>query len=202
MLVLLRHGESGANAAGELVGRRDPSLTELGSRQAEAAARLLASELGAEPRGQLRVVSSPLRRARATAEMVAFALGAEVQVEEALIEIDYGSLEGLKPAEVDRETWATWRRQPSWRPPGGESLEEVQARVATWCEQVATEAGSGTVVAVSHVSPIKAAAIWAMGLGPEVVWRLSLGVASITRVSTAPSSLCSFGERAHLVGVT
>lgn len=198
MLILLRHGESEYNAARRLVGRSDPALTELGSRQAEAAGRLLAAERAGRG-GPLRVVTSPLRRARATAELVAFSLDVEeVEIEESLIELDYGELEGLRSDEVAPADWAAWRSDPAWRPPGGETLAEVQARLGAWCDLVAGEAAEGDLVAVSHVSPIKAAAAWALGAGPELAWRLSLGVATITRVGTKPPLLHSFGESGHL----
>lgn len=200
MLVLLRHGQSEANAAGELVGRRDPPLTELGSRQAELAGRLLARErTAASHPNPVSVVSSPLRRARATAELVSLALGArEVEIEERLVELDYGALDGLRPAEVDKATWATWRSDPSWSPGGGESLAEVHRRVGSWCDEIAELAEKTDLIAVSHVSPIKAAAGWAIGAGPEIAWRLALGVATLTRISTKPPALHTFGESAHL----
>ena len=200
MLLLIRHGQSDSNAAGQLVGRHDPPLTEIGSCQAELVGRLLAREQARSGQHhQIRLVSSPLRRARATAELIGFSLGlGDVEIEERLIELDYGSLEGLRPAEVPAETWASWRADPSYRPEGGESLIEVQERVASWCEERAEEAATRDVVAVSHVSPIKAAAAWAVGLGPELSWRLSLGVGTITRISTSPRSLHSFGESSHL----
>ncbi len=200
MLVLVRHGQSESNAAGKLSGRQDPPLTDIGACQAELVGRLLARERAQSqsPRA-VRLVASPLRRARATAELIGFALGeSQVTVEEALVELDYGRLEGLRPSQVPAETWAAWRADASWRPEGGESLAELHERVSSWCEEIAEEAASTDVVAVSHVSPIKAAAAWAVGAGPELSWRLSLGVAAITRISTSPRLLQSFGETAHL----
>ena len=207
MLILLRHGQSESNAAGLLVGRSDPPLTDLGVRQAEAAGRYLAAELLSgerdHPPRSLLVLSSPLQRARATAEIVAreCGQGAEVEVDEQLIELDYGKFDGLTLGQVEPADWAAWRADPSWRPPGGETLVELQERVTAWCDSLRSDGDDGDVIAVSHVSPIKAAAIWALKAGPELAWRLSLGVATITRISTSAPSLVSFGETGHMAGV-
>jgi broad specificity phosphatase PhoE len=67
---------------------------------------------------------------------------------------------------------------------------------------LAAEADDSDIVAVTHVSPIKAAVAWVLGAGPELAWKLSLGVASITRVAlSGPApALVSFGEMGHLLG--
>ncbi len=205
MLILVRHGQSEMNADGVLVGRSDPALTERGLRQAEATGRQLArlrDSLGSADR-PLVVVTSPLQRARRTAAVLleAAGLAAEVRVDERLVEIDYGELEGLTPGEVGEARWEAWRRDPAWRPPGGETLCELHARVAGWCEEVSAPAASGDVLAVSHVSPIKAAVAWAIGAGPELAWRTTLGIAAITRISTEPRALHSFGEGGHVLGL-
>ena len=62
------------------------------------------------------------------------------------------------------------------------------------------DARDRTVVVVSHVSPIKAAVAWALGVGPEVAWRSHLDPASITRIAIGPAGpvLRTFNEVAHL----
>jgi len=200
VLILLRHGQSISNAVGLLVGRSDPPLTDLGVRQAELAGDFLAGERPPGTAGPLAIFCSPLDRARSTAEIVAARAGGSrhIRVDDRLIELDYGKLDGFRVSQVDPTDWAAWRADPSWRPPGGETLVELHARVTEWTDEVASLAGEGDVIAVSHVSPIKAAAAWAIGAGPELSWRLSLGVAAITRISTSPRSLHSFGETGHL----
>jgi len=178
VLVLVRHGEAGANAAGRLLGRTESPLTEKGREQAAA----LAGALG--PVGRL--VSSPLGRARHTA--AALGLGLPVEIDERWVEVDYGELEGCALAAVPAEVWARWRADPGFRPAGGESLAEVGARVRAACDELFARSGEGAradtdVVVVSHVSPIKAAVAWALGAGDAVAWRLYLATASITRVA-------------------
>ncbi len=178
MLVLLRHGQASANAAGLLLGRTDAPLTETGRRQAAA----LAAMLGAVTR----LVSSPLVRARDSA--VALGLEVEIEVDDRWIEIDYGTLEGAPLRAVPTEEWRRWRADPAYRPAGGETLVEVGARVRAACEDLfATESAgardpAGDVVVVSHVSPIKAAVAWAVGAGDPLSWRLHLSTGSLTRI--------------------
>ncbi|MFN7148299.1 MAG: histidine phosphatase family protein [Microthrixaceae bacterium] len=196
-LVWVRHGRTTANASGLLLGRADPPLDELGRVQATAvAAAIRSGRFGPV----LAVVSSPLDRARRTAE----AIGAPVQVDERLIELDYGELDGTPVADVPGELWAEWRADIGFRPPGGESLEELGRRVheacAEWSERVDRP---GAIVLVSHVSPIKAALSWALSVGDDVAWRSHLDPASITRILLRGGgrALGLFNETAHLEGV-
>jgi probable phosphoglycerate mutase len=209
MLVLVRHGQSEANAAGLLVGRADSFLTELGQRQAEAIGRVVA--LAARPTTV--IYTSPLVRAAQTARAIALACAdvlsatngrgvpPQVVVERRFIELDYGELDGTAPSALPPGLWVS---DSSFRPPGGETLLEVTERVNPALESLAVQAASGDVIIVSHVSPIKAAVAWALGSGPELAWRLSLGVASITRIATngpRGPSLISFNETSHLAGI-
>ena len=186
MLVLVRHGQTDANARGLLQGRVDLPLSELGRRQAAALASLVPEDA--------RVIASPLRRARETAA----AFAAEVDVDERWIELDYGEFDGRPIGDLPSEVWAEWRADPHFVPPGGESLVTLGARVRGACEELLDEARRRDVVVVSHVSPIKAAIGWALGVGDEVGWRLFVQVASVTRVAIGPGgpSLYSFNETA------
>lgn len=193
MLILVRHGQTEPNRAGQLLGRIDAPLTDLGRRQAEAAAQSVLASCAVA-----RVVSSPLERARETAAL----FGRDVDVDERWIEVDYGEYDGLPFKEVPDELWREWRADPSWAPPAGESLSSVGARVRAACEDLASEAADADVVVVSHVSPIKAAVAWALEVGDEVSWRMRLDVASICRIQTGPrgNSLHKFNETGHLAG--
>ena len=190
MIVLVRHGQTAANASGLLQGRADPPLTELGRRQAEA--------LAGAVRGATRVVASPLARARETA--AALGLDAEVEVDERWIEIDYGDYEGWPLADVPADLWARWRADPSFALPGGESLAAVGERVRSACEDLAGFAAGADVVVVSHVSPIKLAVAWALGVDEAVAWRMFLGVAAVSRVLVGPAgpSLHTYNDTHHL----
>lgn len=207
MLVLVRHGQSRANAAGLLVGRSDSPLTDLGRRQAVALGEVLAS--GKRGAKGWRILTSPLQRAAETALLIATACGeatiAELAIDSRFVELDYGDLDETAPSQLPEGTWEQWCVDTSWRPPGGETLLEVSKRVGAACEELSMEAAASDVVIVSHVSPIKAAVAWALGAGPEVSWRLNLGVASITRIATGGARgpcLVSFNDSGHLADLT
>jgi broad specificity phosphatase PhoE len=188
MLFVVRHGQTAATAAGQLLGRADVPLTDIGRGQAEA----LAAALGPVDR----VISSPLRRARDTAA----ALGHPVEVDERWTELDYGVYDELPLGEVPTEMWQKWRGDAEFAPPDGESLASVGRRVRAACDDLAAAAAEADVVVVSHVSPIKAAVAWALDVGDGVSWRMFVGVASITRIAFTDRGpiLRSFNEVAHL----
>ena len=183
MIVLVRHGETSANARGLLLGRADPPLSGVGREQAYAVAELLGRE--DRPRA---VLSSPLRRAQETAACIADVFELDVETEAAMVEIDYGEWDERPLAEIPREVWRGWREDIDFAPPGGESLGVVQTRVSACMERLSERARDGVVVVVSHVSPIKAAVLWALGVDahPELAWRLRLDLASVTRIAPGP----------------
>lgn len=177
MLVLVRHGETEANAQRRLLGRAESPLTERGRAQAHALGGLLGPVA--------RLVSSPLGRARETA--AALGLPVPVEVDERWVEVDYGEYDGEPLGAVPAEVWQAWRADPGFRPPGGETLVEMGARVRAACGELFAADGEGArrdgdVVVVSHVSPIKAAVAWALGTDDSLAWRLQLATASITVV--------------------
>lgn len=198
MIILVRHGQTEANAAGLLQGHVDLPLTELGRRQAAAAAT-------AVPPGA-RVVASPLRRAVETAELLTVALTVArepIEVDERWIELDYGEYDGRPLGEVPAGVWDRWRSDPDFAPPGGESLRSCGRRVREACQDLTAEASdpdAPDVVVVSHVSPIKAAVAWALGVDDTTAWRMFLDVAAVCRLGVGPRgpSLVSFNDRGHL----
>jgi broad specificity phosphatase PhoE len=189
-LILVRHGQTAVNAGGRLQGRIDAPLTDLGREQARAAAAAVGRPA--------RVVTSPLLRARQTAE--AFGPEVDVAVDERWIELDYGEWDGAVLRDMDQAEWERWRADPAFAPPAGESLVTLATRVHEACVALVEEARTADVVVVSHVSPIKAAVAWALGVGPETSWRMFLGVAAVTRIAIGPRgpSLTSYNETNHL----
>jgi broad specificity phosphatase PhoE len=176
MLILVRHGQTAPNAEGRLLGRGDPPLTPQGLEQAAALAKLPFVA------GAARVVSSPLTRCRETAA----AFGLPVDLDDRWAEIEYGEWEGRRFGELPASDWERWRLDPSWSPPGGESLTAVGHRVRAAIDDLAAEIEGRDVVVVSHVSPIKAALAWALGAGDELAWRIHLAVGSVCRVAVRP----------------
>jgi probable phosphoglycerate mutase len=199
VIAFTRHGQTAVNAAGRLQGRLDEPLSELGGGQARALAELFARER------VTRVVSSSLVRARDTAAEVAGAHGLTVETDDRLIELDYGAWDGVALADIAGSDWAAWRDDPAFTPPSGESLIDVTRRIASFvAETAATASGNDVVVAVSHVSPIKAAVCVALGIDESATWRMQLGLASVTRVGVRPDGnpfLLSYNETAHLAAL-
>ena len=191
MLIVVRHGRTELNAAARLLGRLDPPLDDLGQRQANAVADMLTAG------GVDRVVSSPLLRARSTAAAIASKASVDVEVDDRWIEVDYGVLDGVPLADVPAQTWAQWRSDPDFAPDGGESLASVSVRVAQVCAELLDEATDTNVVVVSHVSPVKAAVCWALGVDTHVAWRTFVAPGSVTRINRGPAGpvLASFNER-------
>jgi broad specificity phosphatase PhoE len=170
VLLLVRHGETTANVDGLLLGRADPPLTDLGRRQARALARALPTPA--------RLISSPLARALETAR--AFDTAAEV--DNRWVELDYGDLDLLPVAAVPADVWARWRDDPTFAPGGGESLRDLGARVEDACADIAEAASASVVVVVTHVSPIKAAIAWTLGVSHDIAWRMHVEDASVSRI--------------------
>jgi broad specificity phosphatase PhoE len=193
VLILVRHGRTALNAQGRLQGHIDAPLDELGLLQADAVAAAL-------PPADL-VISSPLCRARQTAQ----AFGAPVVVDERWIELNYGELDGRTMSSLGSAMWDGWIGDANFAPPGGESMAELEKRVVGACEDLRSSMTELVVVVVSHVSPIKAALGWVLGLPTvDAGWRMHLDPASISRVHVGPRGpvLRSFNETIHLVDVT
>ena len=194
MLIVVRHGRTEANATGRLLGRLDLPLDELGRRQATA----LAEAVGPVDR----VVSSPLLRTRQTAEAFVDSSG-DIELDDRFLELDYGTYDGMPLRDVPPEIWQEWRRDPSFAPPGGESLLALRSRVELGLEALSEAARTTDVVIVTHVSPLKAAVTWALGVGDDVTWRMRVSPASISRIAISDGgpSLHTFNEVAHLADV-
>lgn len=109
----------------------------------------------------------------------------DVEVDARWIEMDYGDLDCRPATALDERSWRTWRQDPDFVPAGGESLAAVCTRVREACVELADDAARGDVVVVSHVSPIKAAVTWALGVGDEVGWRMFLADAGVCRIDTS-----------------
>jgi broad specificity phosphatase PhoE len=151
-VLLVRHGETDDNAADRFQGRLDTPLNDRGRAQSAALAEALVGE-------DLRALySSPLRRARETAEIVAARLGLEIVFDERLVEADAGDWTGMLAADIiaaDAAAYHDWRgRTPGFRLPGGESVGEQAQRVAAALADVA--AGPLPALVVTHGGCIRA----------------------------------------------
>jgi probable phosphoglycerate mutase len=144
---------------------------------ARLAKRLGAADLAA-------VYSSPLDRARETAEPIAAAAGRPVQISEALNELDYGAWSGRRWDDLEADPdWVAWNRdRPHRRLPGGETLLELQNRMAGWLHEMRERHPGERVAAVSHAEPIKAALLWVLGATLDALGRFEVRPASVSVV--------------------
>lgn len=146
-VVLWRHGRTEWNATGRFQGQTDVALDETGMAQAERAARLLA---GLQPE---LIISSDLRRAADTAAPLARLSGLQLRLDPALRERGGGLWEGLTGDEIAERypvRFAAWRRGEDVAPDGGESSQDLAARVVSAIEKAVTDVPDGVLVAVTH----------------------------------------------------
>lgn len=181
-VVLVRHGSTEHSLARRFSGRNDLPLDDAGEMQA---AGLAARDFG----HVAAIVASPLVRTMQTARAIAARLDLPVDTDDDLVETDFGAWEGLTFAEV-RERWpdelAAWTSSPELAPPGGESFTAVGDRVARARAAVLDIHRGGTVLVVSHVTPIKTLLRLAVEAPPVAMYRIHLDTASVSVIDYAP----------------
>jgi ribonuclease H / adenosylcobalamin/alpha-ribazole phosphatase len=184
-LVLVRHGATDHTNEKRFSGRggHDPSLNADGLAQVRAVADWLAplaDEIDV-------VVSSPLRRTRETADIIAERLSHRVEVEEGLAEAAFGTWEGLTFHEVqqaypdDLDAWLGSLDVAPGR--HGDSFEEMDRRVRRTRDRLLSGYPGKAVVAVTHVTPIKLLVRMALGAPLDAVYKMELAPASVTVIS-------------------
>ncbi|MFM7144508.1 MAG: histidine phosphatase family protein [Alphaproteobacteria bacterium] len=178
---LLRHGPTDWNAEGRVMGRRPVPLSADGDRQVRARAPAL-SRLGIGS-----IWTSPVRRARETADIVAEALGIDSVLElPDLTEVDYAEWEGRLFRELVAE--------PSFRehfvdplhgraPGGGESLHEVGERVGRALAAIRAASNGAPALVVSHGDPLRMMIAGAIGLEPGAMRRLRIDPAGLSALA-------------------
>jgi broad specificity phosphatase PhoE len=167
VLYYVRHGETDFNVEGRLQGRRDTELNAHGRRQAAECAFLLQALFARDQRraDEPIYISSPLKRARQTMEVLRATLGLdprECDIDARLYEIAYGDWEGLTLPEIEARTPGilAQRDRDKWdfAPPGGESYRQLATRVGDWyaslaCDAVVAAHGGGVraLMALLHI---------------------------------------------------
>jgi broad specificity phosphatase PhoE len=187
-LDLLAHGATAATRGARFAG--DEALEASVVRALEAM------------RGRLspyaRVLTSPIRGARETAE----ALGLEAEVETALADCDYGRWRGLAAkaiAEREPDGFAAWLGDPAAAPHGGESFASLIERTSAWLAR--SLARDGATLAVTHASVVRAAMVNALGGAPTAFFRIDVAPLALMRLSGREGrwNLVAFGPLAALV---
>jgi broad specificity phosphatase PhoE len=180
-LWLVRHGETEWARLGRHTGHTDIPLTDLGREQARALEARLAGHVFST------VLSSPLSRALETARLAGF--GEQVETTDDLLEWDYGDDEGRTTLEIrgDRPGWTIWRDGPA----GGETADEVAARVDRVIARVRAEGEGANVLVFAHGHLLRVLAARWLGLPP--------GRGQLFALSTATLSILGWEREAPVI---
>ena len=188
-IVLVRHGRTALTEARKISGGDggDPDLSEVGRLDAAAVANAL-GQIGSQGSWQRiapisAIVTSPMHRAKQTAQIIADRFGLSVNENENLREISFGTWDGLSHEEAentDAELWNAWRGSWSVSPPKGESLEVFDARLQEARRQIVERHSGKTVVVVAHVMPIRGFLRWAFDAAAAAYWRPQVAPCSIS----------------------
>ncbi|MFC6005941.1 histidine phosphatase family protein [Angustibacter luteus] len=177
-LVLVRHGQTEWAAAGRHTGRTDVRLTAAGEDQARHL-RDWAGSLGDVP-----VLSSPLQRARRTAELAGFT---DVHLDDDLVEWDYGGYEGLTTDQIRERTGQPWHVFADGVVPGdtpGETLAEVATRTHRVLDRIRPMITDSDVVLVAHGHVLRVLAASWLGAEPALGAHLELDPAGVAILGT------------------
>ncbi len=187
-LVLVRHGETDLTRARRFSGRggSDPGLNDDGRAQVRDTADWLAPLAGQVEA----MLTSPLRRTRESADIIAARLGLRAAVDEDLAESGFGDWDGKTFAEVaaeDPQAFRGWLASHD-RPPGGhgDSLTAMHDRAGRTLDRLLAAYPGRTVLGVSHVTPIKLLVARALDLTLEATFRVELAPASVTVLAWYP----------------
>jgi broad specificity phosphatase PhoE len=183
-ILLIRHGETDWSRSGQIMGSRPVPLNGNGMAQASR----LATQLTVLK--HLLLYSSPTLRARQTADILASTLRVPVQEEPALREVNLGAWEGrywheLAGTPVRRNFY---RMIHEARPPGGETLGEVQQRAVEAVQRLIQLAGSTPLVAVTHADVIRAIVAYYLNTDFWTVRQMQIAHASVTALAITSSS--------------
>lgn len=197
-LYLVRHGETLWNTEGRLCGSSDVPLSAVGQQQAhQVAQRLRAVPLAA-------VYSSPLVRARQTAEIIAAPHGVPVQVVAALREIDYGAWEGMRVDELARRFPEAERCRTDdplrFVAPDGEPFAHFVARVTAALQDIAARHADGHIAVVAHQGVNRVLLCWLLQADFALWRRLQQDPACVNllqRQDNGQWRVCSINDVCH-----
>ena len=187
-LILVRHGETDHTRERRFsgLGGANPGLNEDGRAQVKATA----GWLGSLAESVDAIVTSPLRRTRETAEILASVLGRSVEVEDGLAEAAFGSWDGLTYQEArarDEKAFDTWVSSFDLPAGGtGESVNEVERRVRRARDRLIAAHPGKAIVVASHVTPIKLLVKLALDMPMESLYKTELAPAGVTVISWFP----------------
>jgi broad specificity phosphatase PhoE len=201
MIYVVRHGRTRSNRLGLVMGWADESIEPDQRDVADA----VAARLAASP-APVRVVSSPLARARDTAAPLAAALSVDLETDARLGELHQGPWQGLAESEVARRwplEWSVWRAAPETLDlDGRETLKALYARVVDAFDDLVRSSDAATVVVFTHDAVVRAAVAWTLRVGPATYRHIDVANSAITTIhaSTSGPRLVALNDTSHLPG--
>lgn len=198
-LLLVRHGETELNSSQRYWGKTDVGLGAVGLRQAEQ----LRDRLAAEKIGF--IYSSELRRALATAQTIASNHNLNVITCPELNEIDFGEIEGLNFSEVSGkypEVARLWRQHsPKLTYPEGESLSQLEKRVAEFRIRLAGHTDGDVILVVAHSGVLRTLICQLLDLEIRSRWKIRVDLGSLSIVETHPETaiLSLLNDTSHFI---
>ena len=197
-IILVRHGETDWNKQEIFRGRIDINLNQNGIRQAQA--------IGEELKEQKldAVYSSPLSRAKLTAQTIADYCNLKVNVEDGFIDLNYGKWQGISHEDVKTqypELYALWQKQPHLvKFPDGECLGDVKHRAMDTLEQIISKHKNDTVAIVAHRVVNKVMLCSVLGLDTSHFWLIRQDTCCINIFEDSPIGYVIFrlNDTCHL----
>ncbi len=174
MLILLRHGRTPNNEKALLQGQYDSPLDSVGVAQAVTAGDYIRRRWKVDE-----VVTSSLTRTRQTAEHAGFGTG-DVIIDDRWREIDFGEYDQRRIGEVLAELTGKWTEDIAHVPERGESMAAMHERVGGAFAELAERAIQRNILVVTHATPIKSAAVWAMGGSAPMILNLWVNLATVS----------------------
>ncbi|OGD13845.1 phosphoglycerate mutase [Candidatus Atribacteria bacterium RBG_19FT_COMBO_35_14] len=181
LIILVRHGECEGNIKGMFRGRADFPLNERGFIQVQD----LAQELKNFPLKH--IYTSPLSRARQTAEAISLQCRVGVKIEERFNNIELGSWEGRLKKEIAQEypkEWDLWVNNPEkLRVEDMETLYDVQKRAKACLDSLASEHDGENIAVVTHRAVLKPLIAACLNIASPYFWKIHLDTASYSLIS-------------------
>jgi probable phosphoglycerate mutase len=209
-VILVRHGRTALTESKRISGRggSNPPLSAAGRSDASKVASALAQigKLGpwAHIKAPTAIICSPVERAHETANIIGRATNIEAYTDEDLSEISFGKWDGLtndEAREAFPEVFEQWRGSWEVSPPGGESLQDFDARVMAAKQRIFEKHGGETVIVVSHVMPTRGFIRSAFEAGISAYWRPQISPCSISIVrfwADETAEVLAINSTAHL----
>lgn len=200
-LLLIRHGETDANRSGIWQGASDSPLNDRGLAQAQA----VAQRLQTEARPLSAIYTSPLQRARQTAQAIAAQIKLDnIQITPELAEFNLGEWEGLSYEALrhEKRLWDRMNEDPNFAPPGGESAVQFATRLISTLRTIAQTHAGEQVVVISHGGAIATALAMLLEQNGRNWPKYQMANCGLSELRFAPQpQLIRFNEIEHLQGI-